>query len=135
MQVGREDGGRPLWYFREALSLPADLGVTLPYFFHAGETGVQQQQQQQHRCFLKRFHELHDHTLLVFLHADDEGTDVDQNILDALLFNTTRIGHGFALARQRAVEEKERGRGAVPNLKPGQTTCQKEIFIYIYILI
>lgn len=38
-QVGREDGGRPLWYFREALLLPAQKGVTLPFYFHAGETG------------------------------------------------------------------------------------------------
>lgn len=37
--MGREDSGGTLWYFREALSIPADTGAALPFFFHAGETG------------------------------------------------------------------------------------------------
>ncbi|XP_022605651.1 adenosine deaminase 2-A-like isoform X1 [Seriola dumerili] len=85
--VGREDTGRPLWYFRDALSLPVERGVTLPFFFHAGET-------------------------------DLEGTEVDQNLLDALLFNTSRIGHGFALLRHPVAKDLYRRRDVAAEVCP-----------------
>lgn len=85
--VGREDQGRPLWYFRNELSLPSDRGVQLPFYFHAGETNL-------------------------------EGSEVDQNLLDALLFNTSRIGHGFALLRHPVAKELSRKRGVALEICP-----------------
>lgn len=107
-EVGHEDSGNPLWNFREALALPEEYGVDLPYFFHAGETGTT--------------HSRHLNTVyfcsLIFyycliiervpLPVDSEGTAVDQNMMDALLFNTSRIGHGFALIRHPVVKELAR---------------------------
>ncbi|XP_016390838.1 adenosine deaminase CECR1-A-like [Sinocyclocheilus rhinocerous] len=85
--VGREDTGRSIWYFRDALSRPSEIKTQLPFFFHAGET-------------------------------DLDGTDVDRNVLDALLFNTSRIGHGFALVHHPLAKQLSRTRGVAVELCP-----------------
>ncbi|CAG8128225.1 unnamed protein product [Penicillium olsonii] len=68
--LAQEDLGRPLSdlapelvWFREQTEA---LNLTIPYFFHAGETL-------------------------------GDGNSTDDNLFDALLFNTRRIGHGFSI--------------------------------------
>ncbi|KAI1485521.1 hypothetical protein F5X96DRAFT_674555 [Biscogniauxia mediterranea] len=68
--VAQEDLGRPLsdlapeliWFQEET----AALNLTMPFFFHAGETL-------------------------------GDGNSTDDNLFDAVLFDTRRIGHGFSL--------------------------------------
>jgi len=37
--VTQEDTGHPFLYYIDELLYPSQMGVDLPYFFHAGETG------------------------------------------------------------------------------------------------
>lgn len=79
--VSQEDLGRPLsdlapelvWFRQQTESL----NVTIPYFFHAGETL-------------------------------GDGNSTDDNLFDAEMFNTRRIGHGFSLFKHPLLMDRYR---------------------------
>ncbi|RHZ46502.1 uncharacterized protein CDV56_104678 [Aspergillus thermomutatus] len=77
--VAQEDLGRPLSdlapeliWFREQTEY---LNLTIPFFFHAGETL-------------------------------GDGNSTDYNLVDAVLFNSRRIGHGFSLYKHPTLIEE-----------------------------
>ncbi|XP_041471477.1 adenosine deaminase AGSA-like isoform X1 [Lytechinus variegatus] len=85
--VGEEDSGGPLIAYINELLTPSQLGVDLPFFFHAGET-------------------------------DWEGEFVDRNLIDAVLLNTSRIGHGYAINKHPVVMETIKSKGIAIELNP-----------------
>ena len=48
----------------------------------------------------------------------DIGTDTDQNLLDALLLNSRRIGHGFALKQHPYIMQLIKAKGICVELCP-----------------
>jgi adenosine deaminase CECR1 len=48
----------------------------------------------------------------------DMGTDTDGNLVDALLLNSKRIGHGFALAKHPYIMQQMKARGVCLELCP-----------------
>ncbi|KLO10537.1 adenosine deaminase-related growth [Schizopora paradoxa] len=82
--VGSENDLKPIIYYIEPLlrfrSRVEELGLDLPFIFHAGETY-------------------------------GDGSEADNNLYDAILLGTKRIGHGFSLVKHPKLIEmcKEKG--------------------------
>ncbi|XP_071500332.1 adenosine deaminase 2-like [Diadema antillarum] len=56
-----------------------------------------------------------------FFHAGEtnwEGTSVDRNLIDAILLNTSRIGHGYAINKHPGVMEAVKTKGIAIELNP-----------------
>ena len=52
------------------------------------------------------------------LFTDWEGLGVDENLIDAILLNTTRIGHGYAILKHPEVKRIAKERGVAVEVCP-----------------
>ncbi|GFO33799.1 adenosine deaminase cecr1 [Plakobranchus ocellatus] len=61
------------------------------------------------------------HKVPYFFHTAEtkwQGTVVDENLIDALLLNTTRIGHGYGLAKHPELADQVKKRGIAVEVNP-----------------
>lgn len=87
--VAQEDPLNPLIYYLDALLYPTQLSL--------------------------------DDALPYFFHAGEtkwQETEVDDNLADALLLNTTRLGHGYALAKHPELADIVKSRGVAVEVNP-----------------
>lgn len=101
------------------------MGVTLPYFFHAGETGGSIKIRKTHGCNSTVTVRFCSHCVCMFVcrwwrnwrrSKPPRRPSVQHNT------HRTRLRFGTSSTCQRAFKEKKRGRGVVPHFKPGQIT-------------
>ncbi|KAF8511122.1 hypothetical protein BU17DRAFT_54841 [Hysterangium stoloniferum] len=89
--VGDENVLQPLTYYLKPLlrfqEKQAELGIDIPFIFHAGETL-------------------------------GDGNHVDDNLFDAILLGTKRIGHGFSLAKHPLLMQMCREKGIALEICP-----------------
>lgn len=101
--MGQEDKGRPLY---EHLPILKDLPPSTRLFLHAGETSK------------VKTSKLKKTAIAFFRFTDWFSASTDINLLDALLLNTTRIGHAFALVKHPILMNAVKTRQIAVELSP-----------------